>query len=601
MKTIELNGRNGELMVTGRPVSRGVGIGKTLCLHGNKRQFYRSTLNNNNIEKEVRRFRASVRLAKRQLNKISKNKGLINQNQNNIFQTHLLFLEDKSLLNKIENQIYNEKVNAEWAVKTITDEYIANYKNITDRHLREKYIDLEDIAERIMVALGGGKKPSVDFEKNSVIIAKELNPSTLIELSENKPIAIVTENGGWTSHTFILARELNLPAVTGLKGILRRVHTGEDIIVDGFNGQVFVKPNAETIKKFKVEEKQIQTKVENEKFAAVKKNLKTLDGIEINIRANLDLPKAYKESKKMGAKGIGLYRSEFLFNQNKGFPSEKEQVESYQNIAELVGEDGVIIRTFDLNIDQFAGENAEKEKNPALGLRAIRWGLKNEKEFRTQLRSLLKASYKNKIDIVIPMISDVAEIIRVKQILKQEKNKLTRKKINFGNPKLGAMIEIPAAVFLIEEIIKEVDFVNLGTNDLVQYLLAVDRDNEAVADWFRTLHPAVIKSIKKVSEVANRYEKPLIVCGEMAGTPIYVAILIGLGVTDLSMNLNSIPRVRNVISNIAYDEAKSVADELQTCRTSDDLEQFVREKFKKHWKHLFDDKTLPPQRKNFYK
>ncbi len=598
---IKLNGRNDELMLTGRPVSRGVGIGKTLCLHGNKRQFYRVTLNNNNIEKEVRRFRASVRLAKRQLNKISKNKKLINQNQNNIFQTHLLFLEDKSLLNKIENQIYNEKVNAEWAVKTITDEYIANYKTIADRHLREKYIDLEDIAERILVALGGGKKPSVDFEKNSVIIAKELNPSTLIELSENKPIAIVTENGGWTSHTFILARELNLPAVTGLKGILRRVHTGEEIIVDGFNGQVFVQPKAETIKKFKVEEKQIQTKVETGKFAAVKENLKTLDGVEVNIRANLDLPKAYKESKKMGAKGIGLYRSEFLFNQNKGFPTEKEQVESYQNIAELVGEDGVIIRTFDLNIDQFAGENAEKEKNPALGLRAIRWGLKNEKEFRTQLRALLKASYQNKIDIVLPMISDIAEIIRVKQILKQEKNKLTRKNIDFGNPKLGAMIEIPAAVFLIEEIIKEVDFVNLGTNDLVQYLLAVDRDNEAVADWFRTLHPAVIKSIKKVSEVANRYEKPLIVCGEMAGTPIYVAILIGLGVTDLSMNLNSIPRVRNVISNIAYEEAKSVADELQMCRTSDELEQFVRENFKKHWKHLFDEKTLPQNRKNFYK
>ncbi len=593
--------RKEELILTGRPVSRGVGIGKSLCLHGDKRQFYRVSLNENKVEKEIRRFRASVRLAKRQLNKISKNRELTSQNHFNIFQTHLLFLEDKSLLNKIEDQIFKQKVNAEWAVKVITDEYIASYKTIPDRHLREKYIDLEDISERLLTALGGGKKADVNFEVNSIIIAKELNPSTLIELSENNPAAIVTENGGWTSHTFILARELNLPAVTGLKGILRRVQTGEEIVVDGFNGQVFIKPAKKTVKKFKLEKKQTQTGVQTEKFVPVKGDLKTLDGVKINILTNLDLPKAYKQSKKMGAKGIGLYRSEFLFNQNKGFPTEKEQVESYQNIAELVGKDGVIIRTFDLNIDQFAGENAEKEKNPALGLRAIRWGLKNEKEFRTQLRALLKASYGKKIDIVLPMISDVAEIIRIKQILKQEKSKLSRKNIKFGEPQLGAMIEIPAAVFMVEEIIKEVDFINLGTNDLVQYLLAVDRDNEAVADWFRTLHPAVLKSIKKVSEAANKYDKPLIVCGEMAGTPIYAAILIGLGVRNLSMNLNSIPRVRNVIANIAFDEARSVAEELQKCRTSDEMEEFVRENFKKHWKHLFDEKTLPAMRKKFYK
>ncbi|MGI8542394.1 MAG: phosphoenolpyruvate--protein phosphotransferase [Aridibacter sp.] len=601
LEKINSNGSNNELILNGRPVSRGVGIGRTLCLHGNKRQFYRVKLDDNKIEKEIRRFRASVRLAKRQINKISKNKELVNHNHTAIFQTHLIFLEDKTLLKKIEEQIGNEKVNAEWAVKTITDKYIADYKTISDIHLREKYIDLEDVSERLLIALGGGRKPGVKFEDNSVIIAKELNPSTLIEFSENKPAAIVTENGGWTSHTFILARELNLPAVTGLKGILRRIETGEEIVVDGFNGRVFIKPKKETIKKFKSKENQIQAKIQLKKLVPVKNNLKTLDGIGIKIRANLDLPKAYKESKKIGAKGIGLYRSEYLFNQNKGFPSEKEQVESYQNIAQLVGKDGVIIRTFDLNIHQFADENAEKEKNPALGLRAIRWGLKNEKEFRTQLRALLTAAYQNHIDIVLPMISDVAEIIRVKQIIQQEKNKLCRKNIKFGEPKLGAMIEIPSAVILIEEIIREVDFLNLGTNDLVQYMLAVDRDNEEVSDWFRTLHPAVIKSIKKVSQAANKAEKPLIVCGEMAGTPIYVAILIGLGVTDLSMNLNSIPRVRSVISNIAYEEAKTFVDELQNCRTSDELEKFVRDNFMKHWKHLFDENTLPAKRKNFYK
>lgn len=603
LEKIKANGKNpgGELVLKGRPVSRGVGVGRTLCLHGDRRQFYRIKLNKD-IKKEIRRFRAAVRLARRQLNKLSREIDPSNPNQTAIFQTHMLFLEDKSLLGKIESKIENEKFNAEWAVKAVSDEYIHDYKNIPDKNLRERYIDLEDVSERLLTALAGGSKPTINFEENSVIIAKELNPSTLIELSENKPAAIVTENGGWTSHTFILARELNLPAVTGIKGILRRVHTGEKIVVDGFNGQVFVKPKKETVEKFEIEEKQLRKDFPAENLPAAPKGvLKTLDGVEIKIRANLDLPQAYKKAKQAGANGIGLYRSEFLFNQNKGFPTEKEQIESYRKIAELVGEDGVIIRTFDLNPDQLVGENPDKEKNPALGLRAIRWGLKNEKEFRTQLRSLLKASFENKIDIVLPMISDVSEIIRVKQILKQEKNKLQKKGINFGDPRIGAMIETPAAVFSIEEIFQEVDFVNLGTNDLVQYLLAVDRDNESVADWFRTLHPAVIKSVKKVAKAANLAGKPLIVCGEMAGTPIYVTILIGLGVRDLSMNLNSIHRVRNIAANIAFDEAKSVTDELETYRTADDLEKFVRENFQKHWTHLFDENTLPPKRKKFYK
>lgn len=599
-KTDSNGRRNGEIILEGRPVSRGVGVGRTLCLYGNKRQFFRVKLSNE-VDKEIKRFRAAVRLAKKQLQKISEIGDIASQNQADIFQTHLLFVDDKTLSNKIENKIFDEKVNAEWAVEDIINEYIADYKTIADKHLRERYIDLEDVSERLLRALGGGGKPFVDFEENSVIVARELNPSTLIELSENNPSAIVTENGGWTSHTFILARELNLPAVTGLKGILRRVRTGENIVVDGYKGQVFIQPKAETIKKFKFEKKQSRTDTQAAKIFTAQENSKTLDGVEINIRANLDIPKVYEKAKKLGAKGIGLYRSEFLFNQNKGFPTEKIQVESYRKIAELVGKDGVIIRTFDLNRDHFANEYAEKEKNPALGLRAIRWGLKNEKKFRTQIRALLIAAYRNRLDIVLPMISDVAELIRVKQILKQEKNKLRRKNINFGEPKLGAMIEIPAAVFLIEEIVKEVDFISLGTNDLVQYLLAVDRDNEIVVDWFRTLHPAVIKSIGKVSKAAELYEKPLIVCGEMAGTPLYAAILIGLGVKDLSMNLYSIPRVRNIISQIAFDEAKSVADELQTCRTSDELEEFVRENFKKHWTHLFDEETLPAKRKKFYK
>ncbi|CAN5734843.1 phosphoenolpyruvate--protein phosphotransferase [soil metagenome] len=584
--------RNGEINLNGTAVSRGVGIGKIVSLYGNKRQFYRINLDAAKIEKELRRFRAALRLAKRQLKKISAQTSENGESQAGIFETHLLFLEDKSLLAKIEDTILSQKVNAEWAVKVVTDKYISNYKNIADEHLRERYIDLEDISERLLTALGGGQKANIRLEKNSIIVAKELKPSTLIELIKSSPKAIITENGGWTSHTFILARELNIPAVTAIKGILRRAKSGETVVVDGFSGSVVFHPHQGTLKKYRRKAEQIEIS-KSAKPHIIKGELKTLDGKFIKVHANLDLASDYDLAKKYGAEGIGLYRSEFLFNQNKGFPKENEQVESYRKIAGMVSDGGVIIRTFDLSIDQLAYENVEKEKNPALGLRAVRLSLSYEKQFRTQLRALLRASYGQNIDIVLPMISDVSEIKRAKTILNEEREKLAKRKIRFGQPKLGAMIEVPAAVFTVEEIINEVDFVNLGTNDLVQYLLAVDRDNELVSGWFRTLHPAVLRSVKKVIEAGEKYEKPVIICGEMAGSPVYAAILVGLGAVELSMNLNSILRVRKTISQIAAEEAREIVRELDKCTSSAEIEQQVKKSFLNKWAHLFSDNELP--------
>ncbi|HSK72453.1 MAG TPA: phosphoenolpyruvate--protein phosphotransferase [Pyrinomonadaceae bacterium] len=582
--------KNGEIRLSGRAVSRGVGVGRILSLFGQKRQFYRIKLENSKIEAEIRRFRAAVRLAKRQIKKISEQKS--GKSQTGIFETHLLFLEDASLLSKIEDFIKRQKVNAEWAVKIVTDGYIADYKAISDENLRDRYIDLEDIAERLLTALGGGGKANIRLEKDTIIVAKEVKPSTLIELVQSKPKAIITENGGWTSHTFILARELNLPAVTGMKGILRRVQSGENVVVDGFSGQVILHPKVETLRQYK--KRATQIRVENPTKEDLRhEEIKTLDGQKIIIRANLDFTKDYAEAKRLGAKGIGLYRSEFLFNQNKGFPTEKEQIEIYRKIAKIVGDDRIRIRTFDLSVEQLAGEMREREKNPALGLRAIRLSLAQEKQFRTQLRALLRASWENKLDIVLPMVSDVSEILRAREILEQEKEKLAKRKIKFGEMRLGAMIEVPSAVFLAEQIACEVDFLNLGTNDLVQYLLAVDRDNEAVSDWFRTLHPSVLRAVKTVLQAGEKCEKPVIICGEMAGSSVYAAILIGLGATELSMNVHSIARVRKTIANIAFEEAREIVKELETCRTAAEVEEKVRSSFLEKWSHLFGIENLP--------
>ncbi|HXG85657.1 MAG TPA: phosphoenolpyruvate--protein phosphotransferase [Pyrinomonadaceae bacterium] len=585
--------QKGEAILSGRAVSRGAAIGKAVCLHGRKRQFYRTALKKNQIDGEIKRLRAAVLLAKKQLKKISRQETKIVAGvKTNIFEAHLLILEDESLFAKIEKNIIDQQVNAEWSVKIVLDSYIAEYKTIADEHLRERYIDLEDISDRLLNALGGGEKSTTRLEENAVIVAKDVKPSTLIELAESNPKAIITERGGWTSHTFILAREMNLPAVTGIGDVLRRIETGDEVIVDGYKGKIILSPSEKILKKYEAAAKQFE-ETANESFEPVRGKLLTLDGREIIIRANVDLPTGYLQAKRFGARGVGLYRSEFLFNQFKGFPSETEQIEAYRKVARMVGEDGVRIRTFDLSVEQLADENSEREPNPALGLRGIRLGLSHPEQFRIQLRALLQASFENKIDIVLPMISDVSEIILTRKILGEEKERLKLKDVRFGDPQLGAMIEVPSAVLTADGIAKEADFLSLGTNDLVQYLLAVDRDNQSVADWFRTLHPAVIRAIKIVLKAAENNDVPVIVCGEMAGSPFYAPILIGLGAQVLSMNVNSIARVRKIVSGIAFEEAGEICRQAEKCSTSDEIENLIRTHFTGKWSHLYSLDVLP--------
>lgn len=578
-----------ELILPARSVSRGVAIGKIVCLHGQKRQFYRVELRSTQIEGEVRRFTAAIRLARIQLRKmVSGTSHKVPEATANILEVHRMMLEDPSLLSKIETHIREERVNAEWAVKLVTDHYLAQYKTIADEYLRERYVDLEDVTERILTALGGSSRKTTRLAKNSIIAAKEVKPSTLVELYDSDPKAVITEHGGWTSHTFILAREIELPAVTGVKRILRRVKTGDDVIVDGFRGRIILHPDAATIRDYQAASVKV-SQAGIRKPEPVTGPAVTLDGKEITVRANVDLPRAYRQAKRVGAQGIGLYRSEFLFNQFKGFPTEAAQVEAYRKIAVTAGSDGVRIRTFDLGVDQLAEDANGKEKNPALGLRAIRLSIAHQKQFRTQLRALLQAAHETRIDVVLPMISDVGEILQTRRIIEREKATLARKGIAYGEPRLGAMIEVPSAVILINEIAEEADFLCLGTNDLVQYMLAADRDNEAVADWFRSVHPAVIRAIRTVIQGAERARKSIIVCGEMAGSPYYCPVLVGLGARELSMNVNSIPRVRKVITGIAYEESVAIAKKIESSRTGEEAEKILRELIETHWRHLFPD------------
>lgn len=576
-----------EIRLRARAVSRGVAVGRIVCLYGTHHQYFRIDLDESEVPNQIKRLRSAISLAKRQLARIASRKsGRISDSGPGIFESHLMLIEDSSLQEKFEREITEHRVNAEWAIKVVTETYVAKYKAIEDEHLRDRYIDIEDVSDRILAALGGGSNGKLPFAKNSIIAARELMPSTLVELAENNPQAVLTENGGWTSHTFILAREMDVPAVTGIRKLLRRVKTGDQVIVDGYNGQVILNPSPETLNRYTDSAAQFhEATLATEPGFTVP--VKTLDGKEIKILANSDAPSAYTKAKSLGAQGIGLYRSEFLFSHFHGVPTESEQLEAYISIADAAGEDGVRIRTFDLGADQLLDQNVSREKNPALGLRAIRIGLGYRKMLRTQLRALLLASFNRKISIVIPMVSGISEIRAVKQMIGHESAYLKEKGKDVGTLEVGAMIEVPSAVLLIDELVKEIDFICLGTNDLIQYLLAVDRDNEAVANWFRTLHPAVLKAIRIVLDAAAKAGKPAIVCGEMAGSPYYAPALIGLGATMLSMNVHSIPRVRKVIAGIALEEAKEMIAQIEKCATVEETEDLASRHIQKRWGHLF--------------
>src|SRR5688572_6031901 len=561
MQYAEISGEPAkELTFEGRPVSRGVAIGRAVCLFGENRQYYRTEIPEASVPSEIARFNTAHERACRRLRRAIGNSEGTNTEISSIFDMHLVMLEDSTLKEKISSVISSERVNAEWAVKVVTDEYIARYSAIPDEHFRDRYIDVEDIADQLQSALGGGRH-AVRLAGDSVIAARELRPSTLSEFSVRHPNAVITESGGWTSHTFILARELGIPAVTGIRKLMRRINPGDMLIVDGYKGRVIANPTPETLKNYH-ERRVTDSESVHSNRGGSEGPIKTLDGREIVIRANFDIPAGYQKAKTLGARGIGLYRSEYLFNRFKGFPTEAEQVKAYREIALNAGADRARIRTFDIGIDQTLDGSGRREKNPALGLRGIRLAKSIPRQLRTQLRALLQACRDSTIDIILPMVSGVDEIRFVRQLMEKEKESLRTKGVPYGEPGLGAMIEVPSAVLNIEAILREVDCICLGTNDLVQYLLAVDRDNEAVAGWFRTLHPGVFASIRIVVSAANAAGKPAVVCGEMAGSPYYSPILVGLGATELSMNVNSIVDVRRVVGGIAYDEARRLVDKI---------------------------------------
>lgn len=585
-----------ELRYKGLGVSEGIVIGRVLRLQEGTREVYRAEIADADIERERRRFRAAVRLSRRQLEAIKdRAEKELGRGHAYIFDAHLLFLEDAKLTRDVEDYIVRESSNAEWAAKVVGDRLLSIYTQINDEYLRERGSDIEDVIQRLIANLTGEGPKYPNLSEDAVIVSPDLLPSTIAELNLNHVKAIATDAGGWTSHMAIIARGLGLPAVVGLRDFYQRTRTGDQIIVDTRRGEVVLHPAETTLEEYRLTtHAAVPTAVAAHPVESGP--VHTLDGVEISLRANVDLPTEFQAVRDFGACGVGLFRSEFLLSRPGQLSSEDEQYQTYKSLVEAAGEYGAIVRLFD--VGEVGPDVKERERNPALGLRAVRFNLHNQQVMRAQVRAILRAASAGSLSLVIPMIADVADVRLARKVIDEEVERLENDKEDFSKVQIGAMIEVPSAVLTAERIASEVDFFELGTNDLVQYTLAVDRGNDKVSHWFRTLHPAVLYGISRTLHAAGEAKIPVIVCGEMASTPSYAVLLIGLGASDLSMIPAMIPRVRAVLSKIHAADAREVASRCLALATADEVEQLVREEFRARWPELFPVNTLPKALEN---
>jgi phosphotransferase system enzyme I (PtsI) len=584
----------------GVAVSDGFAAGRVLRVHsGGRHSIFRVTLDAAEAEREVRRYRAAVRLSRRQLLALKKRAvRALGDEHAYIFDAHLLMLEDRKLNEDVEAVIRDEGVNGEWAVKVVTDRLLAVYEEIKDDYLRERSSDIEDVTRRILVALSGESMRGRHLTEDAVVVAEELMPSTIAELDFTHIKAIATDVGGWTSHTAIIARGLGIPAVVGLRDFYRAARTGDKAIIDASGGEVVLHPTPETFELFSAQRQKPGATARVATPEELRAPVVTQDGVEVVLRANVELPVEYEWVTRYGARGIGLFRSEFLLSHRGAMPDEDEQCAAYEELSRIAGAEGVTVRLFDLGGDKTTSARADggEERNPALGLRAIRFFLQRTDLMRTQARAVLRAAARGRIDLVLPMVSDITDVRRARAVIEEERENLKREGREVGSLRVGAMIEVPSAVLVAERLAREVDFFSLGTNDLVQYTLAVDRGNDEVAEWFRSLHPAVLQSVRRALDAARGAAIPAVVCGEMAASPAYAAVLVGLGARELSMAPTAIPRVRRTIAGLEAARVEELARECLECATADEVEEIVRLTLGERWPNLFPPEILPPRK-----
>ncbi len=551
-----------EKVYRGIVASPGIVIGRAYLLDRRKIVVAGRRIEELNVKDEVARFRRAIDISKTQLEELKKrfSKGL-GKSHLYILDTHIMLLEDKMLVDGTVKRIRESHLNAEGALKETISAIGLKFDTIEDEYLRERMRDVEQVGERILRNLVGHKQESLaEIKDEAVIIAHDLAPSDTLMMRKDKILGFATDAGSRTSHTAILARSLGIAAAVGLENITAAVKTGDVVILDGIHGVVIVDPDEETFLDYLKKQRRYKYfEQELEKFKTLP--AETLDGHVIQLQGNIELPEEVSSVSEHGGTGIGLYRTEFLFLNRQTLPTEEEHYKAYLHVVEKAGPHEVVIRTLDVGGDKVGLPGGfEKEANPALGLRAIRFCLQKRDIFRTQLRGILRATAHGNVKILVPMISGLPELYETKKVLEEVKAELRSegKELN-EHVEIGVMIEIPSAAMIADLLAAEVNFFSVGTNDLIQYTLAIDRQNEHVAYMYEPLDPAVLRLLQRVAEAAQQAKITLAMCGEMAGDPLYAAILLGMGFKNLSMNVASIPWVKKVIRSVRMQDAEELA------------------------------------------
>jgi phosphotransferase system enzyme I (PtsI) len=570
------------IRLKGIGVSPGIAMGEVLVP---KRVVFTSRkelIQASEVEGELKRLGRAIERTKADIIQVrEKIKEKMGEEDSFIFEAHLLILEDPSLITGLDKIIREERVRAEWALSQTNSRYEQLFESLSDDYFRQRKSDVSDVLSRIYRNL----EVEIRTEKEKapgrqhVLIAHELLPSeAAIRLGRETTLGVALDMGGGTSHTAILARSMSIPAVLGLRNVTAHVREGDFVIVDGTGGEVIINPPAAVRREYQAKkEKYDNYRRELQKTARLKPV--TLDRVRVRLLANIELPEEVRPSMSLGAQGVGLFRSEFIYLRTTSLPGEEDHLAIYSRIAREAAPHPVYIRTLDIGGEKSLPQlNIEQEPNPALGLRGVRFSLRNKPLFRIQLRAILRASRQKNIRILIPMVTEVEEIIEVKDILEDVKAELRREKEKFDERiPLGVMIEVPAAAAMTDLMLREVDYVSIGTNDLIQYFLAIDRSNEFVSYLYKPFHPAVLRLIRSVIQSAEKMGKDVTVCGEMAADPLSAIVLTGFGLRTFSMNPIFIPRVKKALRAIEVKTAEKIVAEAMKLRSAREIEEYVIE------------------------
>ena len=575
----------------GISVSTGVAIGKAYLLDSTKFCIIKRQISELEVEKEVERFRQAIEKTKFQMAEIKKRAEKIADKYAVILDTYSLLLDDDILVNDTIENIRKLKANAEWTLTETLGNFLTLFDNINDDYLKGKKDDLDLLVQTILKNLLGHSQESLSEINEPVIIATHsLTPTDTIMMPRNLVKGLVTEAGGKTSHVGIFAAALGIPAITGVKTVTSKINTGDQIIVDGIDGEVIIKPSDEVVEQYAKKQENYR-KYEERLLTNIHQQAETLDGLQIKLLANIESNQEVKSLHKFGVEGVGLYRTEFLYLAATSLPDERELYEDFKHVVQEMADQPVVIRTLDIGMDkQFSGLESNNEDNPALGLRGIRLSLAKPQLLTDQLKGILRASLYGNVKILYPMISSANEIILANKLLEDAKNYLRNEQIPFNEEiEVGAMIETPAASICIDHILQEVDFISIGTNDLIQYLLAVDRVNENVAHLYQPFHPSVIRSLKNIMQSAEKAGKKVSICGELGGDPMATMLLLGLGTLEaLSMEPHSVPKVKKVIRTIRLEEARQLADEVLEMNCPDKITSYITNTMRARFPEDFD-------------